>query len=342
MQAISLKKPQIVAVLGTGGTIAGTARAGLSRAEGNVAYTSAQLGVEALLEAIPGLGALALEVQAEQVAQVDSKDMGFEIWKNLALRVAHHLERPECAGVVITHGTDTLEETAYFLHRVLPSTLLQTKPVVITCAMRPATSPEADGPQNMLDAFRLAIGPGACGVLAVCAGQIHAALHVQKVHPYRLDAFDSGDAGALGQIRGGQVEMALPWPMPEPDQTAVDLADLALLQGWPRVEIVLSHSGANGRLVDVLTAERSAPSASYAKGIVVAGTGNGTVHEDLQSALVRAQGAGIRVWRSTRCAYGAVQGVPDHVLPEVSTLSPVKARIALALALLPQSPLASR
>ncbi len=340
MQAISVEKPKIVAILGTGGTIAGTARAGLGEVDGNLVYSSAQLGIEALLQAVAGLAALPIELQAEQVAQIDSKDMGFDVWKVLALRVVHYLERPDCAGVVITHGTDTLEETAYFLHRVLPAALLRAKPVVITCAMRPATSLQADGPQNMLDAVRLAIEPAACGVVAVCAGQIHAALHVQKVHPYRLDAFDSGDAGPLGQVTGKKVLMAKPWPMSEQDQPAVGVPELVAIQDWPRVEIVMSHSGANGQMVDVLTAGMSASAASCAKGIVVAGTGNGTVHESLKLALVRARSAGIRVWRATRCAYGAVQGVPDDVLPEVTTLSPVKARIALALALLAQAQLA--
>ena len=110
----------------------------------------------------------------------------------LAARVAHHLARDEVAGVVITHGTDTLEETAYFLQRVLAPA----KPVVLTAAMRPATAPSADGPQNLLDAVRVAALPGACGVLACIAGTVHAGDQVRKIHPYRVDAFDSGDAAS--------------------------------------------------------------------------------------------------------------------------------------------------
>lgn len=338
MQAIPENKSKTVAVLGTGGTIAGTALRGASGQHGNLAYVSAQLGVQALLAAVPGLADLSINLQSEQVAQLDSKDMGFDEWQHLALRTAHHLSQPDVLGVVITHGTDTLEETAYFLDCVLPAHLLVDKPVVITCAMRPATSSEADGPQNLADAVKVAIEPGACGVVAVCAGQIHSARHVQKVHTYRLDAFDSGDAGPLGRVMGGKVLLAKVWPKPgmaTPTDFEWGRADRPLL--WPRVEIVMSHAGANGQTVDAMLACQSESGASPVMGIVVAGSGNGTVHRSLQAVLVRAQDAGIRVWRATRCAYGAVQSVPGQVLQEVTSLSPVKARIALALALLPST-----
>ncbi len=140
-----------IVILGTGGTIAGTAA---SPADA-IGYTAAQLGVAQLVAGVPALAGLPLE--SEQVAQLDSKDMDFATWQRLAQRVAAHLARDEVQGVVITHGTDTLEETAYFLHRVLAPA----KPVVLTAAMRPATSLQADGPQNLLDAVTLARS-GAC------------------------------------------------------------------------------------------------------------------------------------------------------------------------------------
>ena len=145
-------------VLGTGGTIAGTAQ----RAADNLGYTAAQLGVGQLLEAVPGLAHLLAgrTLVSEQVAQIDSKDMSFVVWQQLALRVSHYLAQPDVTGLVITHGTDTLEETAYFLHAVLPGTLLAGKPVVLTCAMRPASSLTLDGPQNLLDAVAVATAPG--------------------------------------------------------------------------------------------------------------------------------------------------------------------------------------
>jgi L-asparaginase len=368
MQALSASfseiKPQKLAVLGTGGTIAGTARVAADSApevDGNLAYTAAQLGVQALLQALPDRESLSFDLVAEQVAQRDSKDMDFEDWRVLALRVRHHLQQSDVAGVVITHGTDTLEETAFFLLQVLPAELLQAKPVVITCAMRPATSPEADGPQNLQDALTLAGTPAAQGLMVVCAGQIHAALKVQKVHPYRLNAFDSGDAAILGQLQGGVVTWTTPMaPMAtaailpseasaasEASEAAPPLAansnlqldDLTAATVWPRVEIVMSYAGAAAFLVDALLANPN-PSdlkdsqASPLRGIVVAGTGNGSVHHALEAALERAQSAGVRVWRSTRCAYGAVQAVPGKLLPEVTALAPPKARIALMLAVL--------
>ena len=185
---------QKIVVLGTGGTIAGTS----ASAADHTGYTAAQLGVQHLLDAVPGLSdALHGDtLVGEQVAQLDSKDMDHATWQALALRTAHWLEQPEVRAVVITHGTDTLEETAWFLQQVLhPS-----KPVVMTCAMRPATALAPDGPQNLLDALALARAPQAPGVWVVCAGQIHTAERVQKVHPYRLDAFSSGESGPQGWV----------------------------------------------------------------------------------------------------------------------------------------------
>src|SRR5882672_1694857 len=147
----------IVVILGTGGTIAGVAPEGKS----DLAYQAAQLSVEALVQAVPELADAALET--EQVVQVDSKDMTHAIWQTLAQRVQHHLQRDEVAGVVITHGTDTMEETAYLLHRVLAPK----KPVVLTGAMRPASSRQADGPDNLVNAVAAAQEPGAHGVLVV-------------------------------------------------------------------------------------------------------------------------------------------------------------------------------
>ncbi|WP_372659818.1 asparaginase, partial [Hydrogenophaga sp.] len=132
----------------------------------NVGYVAGEVGVGDLLAAVPALAGEALDV--EQVAQLDSKDMGFAVWQALAQRVAFHLDRPDVEAVVITHGTDTLEETAFFLQALLQPA----KPVVLTCAMRPATALVPDGPQNLLDAVAVARWTGASGVVAVCAGQV--------------------------------------------------------------------------------------------------------------------------------------------------------------------------
>ncbi|HEY0856583.1 MAG TPA: asparaginase [Albitalea sp.] len=303
----------IVVVLGTGGTIAGTAADPMD----NVGYTAGQLGVAQLVQAVPALSASALE--AEQVAQLDSKDMSHAVWKALALRCAHHLARAEVAGIVVTHGTDTLEETAWFLQRVLAPT----KPVVITGAMRPATALQSDGPQNVLDAVRVAQSPGACGVVAVFAGQVHSARDVRKVHTYRIDAFSSGDAGPIGVIEEGRLRLFRAWPEGEalgvhrlPDDDAA----------WPQVEIVTSHAGAGGAMVGALRA-------AGVQGIVVSGTGNGTLHHELDAALRDAQAHGVRVMRSSRCANGRVLPTGD-ALPAADDLPPAKARVELMLQLL--------
>lgn len=299
-------------VLGTGGTIAGTA----ATAGDNIGYTAAQLGVATLVKAVPALAGVPLET--EQVAQVDSKDMGDAVWRALVARAAHHLARPEVGGIVVTHGTDTLEETAWLLQRVLAPA----KPVVLTAAMRPATSLQPDGPQNLLDAVTVARHPGAQGVVAVLGGVVHGAADVAKVHSYRIDAFDSGDAGPVARVEEGRVRVFRPWPAGQ----ALG-AGVVAPEAWPRVGIVLSHAGVDGLLVDALVQQG-------ARGIVAAGTGHGTLHRELEAALLRAQAAGVRVLRCSRAGAGPVLSQPGDVLPAGGELSPVKARIELLLQLL--------
>ena len=313
---------QKIVVLGTGGTIAGTS----ARAGDNIGYTAAQVGVEQLLRAVPGLaeragGAGALV--AEQVAQLDSKDMDCAVWQALALRCAHHLQDPAVRGLVITHGTDTLEETAWFLHTVLGAR----KPVVLTCAMRPATALAPDGPQNLLDAVATVQAPGAAGVLAVAAGEVHGARQVQKVHPYRVNAFSSGDARPLGWVEEGQVRWAQNPPRTITGKAQAAIEKIANVSAWPAVEIVTSHAGASGRVVDALVRDG-------VRGIVVACTGNGTIHQALEASLLRAEAAGVKVVRSTRCPEGQVLPKEGDRWPASAGLSPVKARIALMLDLL--------
>jgi L-asparaginase len=326
-------------VLGTGGTIAGTA----SSASDNLGYTAAQLGVAQILDAIPGLTQVLdrRELLTEQVAQLDSKDMSFATWQALVQRVDFHLSRSDVKGIVITHGTDTLEETAYLLHAVLPAAQLAGKPVVLTCAMRPASSVAPDGPQNLLDALAVAGSAGACGVMVVCAGTIHGAVEVQKVHPYRLDAFDSGDAGALGYVEEACVRRVRNWPGAAPDSVPGLLTKVAQASTWPRVEIVMNYAGASAAMVDALLVQTSAAAhmgsshaAAPLRGLVVAATGNGTVHQDLEAALLRAQGAGVQVVLATRCSGGRILPRAGALFPDSRGLSPVKARIALMLALM--------
>jgi L-asparaginase len=288
--------------------------------------------VAQLLQAIPVLAQLPLELVCEQVAQLDSKDMSFVVWQQLALRCAYWLGQADVQGIVITHGTDTLEETAYFLQ----SALNPVKPVVLTCAMRPATSLNADGPQNLLDALAVASQQGAQGVVAVCAGTIHGAVDVQKVHPYRLDAFSSGDAGPLGYVEEGDVRLVRNWPAAHSDKTPSAMKQIADGVDWPRVEILMSHAGASGAVLDALLARDVSIPAGTARlrGLVIAGTGNGSLHHSLEAAVIRAQAAGVRVVRATRCSSGRVLAKPGDVLLDSKGLSPVKARIALMLDLI--------
>ncbi|MFY8105113.1 MAG: asparaginase [Ramlibacter sp.] len=307
-----------IVVLGTGGTIAGT-----SAASGqHLRYTSAQLGVTQLVQGLaPAAG---LHIETEQVAQLDSKDMGESVWQRLAARCAYWLDQPEVAGLVITHGTDTLEETAFFLDRVLAPA----KPVVLTCAMRPADALVPDGLQNLMDAIAVAATPHARGVVAVCAGVVHTARDVAKEHPYRLDAFTSGEAGVLGMVEEGRLRLLREWPVPAAGAAAARYAQaVSRATRWPRVEIVLNHAGATGALVQALVAQG-------VDGLVAAGTGNGTLGATLQAALLEARAQGVAVVRSTRCARGQVLPHAGDLLPDSGGLPPVKARVALMLDLL--------
>jgi len=264
-------------------------------------------------------------LEAEQVAQVDSKDMSFDIWQQLARRCAQWLAQADVAGVVITHGTDTIEETAFFLHSVLAPS----KPVVLTCAMRPATALSPDGPQNVRDAISVAATQGARGVTVVCAGVVHGGVDILKVHTYRLDAFASGDAGPVGYVEEGEVRLVRAWPQGEA-LPATKLLGTAGVQ-WPRVEIVMSHAGASGAVIDALLLSVGT---EPLRGLVLATTGNGTLHHALEAAALKAQDAGVSVIRATRCVSGRILPKAGDALRDAGALTPVKARIALMLELL--------
>jgi len=306
-------KPLVV-ILATGGTIAGTAAA----ATDTTGYRAGALGVEALIAGVPALAEHRLE--SESVAAIDSKDMDEATWQRLAQRVAHHLARAEVAGVVVTHGTDTLEETAYFLHRVLAPA----KPVVLTAAMRPASALSADGPANLLDAVTVAEAPGARGVSVVFAGAVWAAVGLRKVHTLQTSAFTGSDCGPIARLEGGALRVFRAWP----EGAALGLERIAAAPAtWPRVEIVLNHAGADGRILDDAVIAGTA-------GIVVAGTGHGTVSARLEAAIARARGEGVRIVRASRCTFGPVLPHDAGDVDAAGELSAVQARVELQLALL--------
>ncbi len=294
---MNAKKTKKIVVLATGGTIAGLAPDAVKPQN----YTAAQVGVVDLLQ---GVAVDGLELLTEQVAQIDSKDMSFAVWQSLLARVAHWLEQDDVQGMVITHGTDTLEETAYFLQTVLQPT----KSVAMTCAMLPANAPDSDGPGNLKDALAWVQQPTASGVSVVCAGQVHAGNAVQKSHSHQRNPFTS------------QTGVTHPVALHVPSVAQV----LACAQ-WPRVELVQNHAAADGGLVRALMAH-DAP-----QGWVVAGTGNGTLHHDLEAALIDAQKQGAQVLRASRCPQGGVQSREADVLPHAGALTAVQARVALLM-----------
>lgn len=320
--------PKVV-ILGMGGTIAGLAPV----AGDHLGYQAGLVGVDDLL-ASAGVQTPGLALVSEQICQIDSKDMTFELMDVLLRRVQHHLQQDDVRGVVITHGTDTLEESAFFLQASLSKRLQGSKPVVLTCAMRPANAASPDGPQNLADAIWVARSPAAKGVVAVMAGAIHGAQDVQKAHPYRVDAFSSGSNGPLGFVEDGAIRSVRPWPMPTAGQS-IEPPHGAIVpdpdQSWPWVEIVTSTAGTTGAGVAALVKAGVA-------GLVVAATGNGTVHTALAAGLKSAIEKGVKVLVTTRCQEGQIVGPSDLQGAVVSHLSPVKARVALTLALRSKAP----
>ncbi|MGU7773220.1 asparaginase [Burkholderia sp. MR1-5-21] len=306
-----------IAVLATGGTIAGAAPDAASTA----GYQAGALGVNFLLDAVPALASVA-QIRAEQVASIDSKDLALPLWNTLAARIAALMADDTVDGIVITHGTDTLEETAYALHLTVPGD----KPVVLTAAMRPATALSSDGPLNLLNAVTVAAHPAARGqgVLVAFNNRIHGARDVVKTSTYAVDAFQSPELGALGWVQDGRVEFAR-------RVTRSRDAQLAIGSAWPPVEVVASYAGVTRTAVDALVA-------AGVRGLVVAGTGNGSIHATLQAALADAVKQGVVVVRASRVGSGHVMkngAANDDALGFVSagSLNPFKARVLLMLAL---------
>ena len=307
---------QEVLIIGTGGTIAGSASSGTD----HVAYTAGTVRVETLISAVPPLQGMPLRF--EQLAQLDSKDMDFSTWQRLVVGVQAAQDDAGIQGVVVTHGTDTLEETAFLLHHCVRGN----KPVVLTAAMRPASALSADGPQNLLDAVTVARTAGVHGVLVCLAAAVHAGDAVRKVHTYAMDAFVSPDAGPLARVESGELRQLQPWRTPMGRAVVLPSDRLA----WPRVEILVNAAGADGAVVPLL--EALAQQEGRRLGLVAAGTGNGTLSRGLEAALLAAQSRGVAVLRTSRCAAGPVMG--EGLLAHGGSLSPAQARVALLLQLL--------
>lgn len=313
-------------LLATGGTIAGWAANPVRSEE----YVSAQVGVDDLVRASPILSDLAQagRLEVKQVAQVDSKDMSFELWRRLAREVAAGLARPEVQGVLITHGTDTMEETAYLLHAVLRAD----KPVLLTGAMRAANAPHADGPRNLADAVAVALSVRLHGVWVVMGGRLCPAAGVRKVNTSALDAFACADGQDIpvedvlsGEAADAVIARAQRAAAPHDATAWCDLRALER-QHWPWVEVVTCVAGGDGQVVDLLVS-------AGVNGLVVAATGHGTVHENVQAALSRAQSAGVKIMVASRVGLGGVYRA--HTPWATShALSPAQSRVHLILELL--------
>jgi L-asparaginase len=252
--------------------------------------------------------------------------MSFSIWQTLALRCEHWLIQPDVHSVVITHGTDTLEETAYFLSQVVQIN----KPIILTCAMRPANFKDADGPQNMRDALNASAQLKGHGVWLVAAGEIQHSQYVQKVHPTRLNAFDSGEFGPAAVVRDDQIVWH-PGPLKKHQENrlnaSLDIHALPMPTEWPWVGIILNHVQTDVRHVHALID-------AGIKGLVVAGTGNGSISQLMKEALLKAQGRGVAVCLSSRCNQGLVIRTANHAFETAKELNPAKARVALILNIL--------
>ena len=314
------KLPNVV-VLATGGTIAGAASSDVQ-----AAYTSGQVGVEQLLAAVPQAKKLA-SLSGEQVSNIGSQDMNDEVWLKLARRVNELTAMPDVAGVVITHGTDTIEETGYFLNLVVKSK----KPVVLTAAMRPSTALSADGPLNFFNAVAVAANKDAAGrgVLVVVNDWIHGASSLTKASTTAVQTFLSPLRGLVGTVAYGECE----WFRGPVGKNTVD-SEFSLdgVTALPRVDIVMAHANMDGALIDAAVA-------AGAKGVVIAGVGNGNMTKPALDAMAAQAKKGIVCVRSSRVATGRVGRnveVDDDKLALVASddLNPQKARVLLRLALL--------
>lgn len=312
-------KPRVV-IVATGGTIAGSAKS-----ETEAGYKAGAVAVDVLLEAVPQLGELA-EVRGVQVASIGSQDMNDAVWLKLAAEVNGLLASGDVDGIVITHGTDTMEETAYFLNLVVKSD----KPVVLTGSMRPATAMSADGPLNIYNAVALAADPraGGRGVLIAVNDDVHGARAITKTHSTDVETFRSNEDGLVGVCLFGKCDF---FRTPTEVHTSKSVFSVTADEKLPRVDILYAHADMSPDLIDAAVAAGAA-------GLVVAGVGDGNMTTPALEALKRARAKGVVVVRATRVGAGIVRRnieVNDDELGSVAAmaLNPSKARVLLKLAL---------
>jgi len=309
-----------VVILATGGTIAGTGESSTGSS-----YTSGQVSIESMIDAVPNIRKLA-NLRGEQISNVGSQDMSVKIWIDLANRI-NELLAGDVDGIVITHGTDTQEETAFFLNLVVKSD----KPVVLTGSMRPSTALSAEGPLNLYNAVAVAANPKSKGhgVMVVMNDEIHSAHAVKKMITTPVQTFMSPLHGVLGSVIFGDIDF---YHKPHGLYTTKSEFSVDGLTELPRVDIVYACADMSPDLIDIMVN-------AGAKGIVIAGVGDGNMTEATLEAAKRATDKGIPVVRASRVPIGAVLihgEVDDEKYGTVASdeLNPQKARVLLMMALL--------
>ena len=320
LAATQAKKPNVV-ILATGGTIAGAAATGTQ-----AGYTSGAVTIDAMLKAVPGIADLAA-IKGEQISNVGSQDMSFAIMMTVANRINELGKSSGVDGIVITHGTDTMEETAYFLNL----TVKTDKPVVMVGSMRPSTAVSADGPLNLYNAVGVAADPNARGrgVLVVMNDWIHAAHSLTKTSTTAVQTFMSPVRGLVGTASYGKNDF---YTTPTWKHTTKSEFEVSASTKLPRVDIIFIAADSSADLIDAAVA-------AGAKGIVIAGVGNGNMPKASVTAAANAVKKGVVVVRSSRVATGLVGRnveLNDDELGFIASdeLNPQKARILLTLALM--------
>ena len=310
--SVSGQKPKVV-VLATGGTIAGVGD------PGKVAgYTPGTLTAEVLLWGVPEIDEVA-DIETIQICNINSDDITAEIWLNLAETINRMAADPEVTGFVITHGTDTMEETAYFLNL----TVKTDKPVVLTGSMRPATALSADGTLNLYEAICVAASEEAVGqgVLAVFSDRIFSARAMTKTSTYSVTAIAAGETGCIGIVRDGAVYL---YEHPGRKHTLASEFDVSGLQSLPKVSVLYFYADADPELLRY--------AAEHSDGLVIAGAGAGEFSEQWIEII---NGLTIPVVISSRIDDGVI--TKDNLLCKntvaADTLPPQKAAVLLRLAL---------
>ena len=316
---LAFAKPTIY-ILATGGTIAGSGSGAL-----DTSYTSGTVTVDKLIAAVPDINKIAT-IKGEQISNIGSQEMNNEVWFKLANRVNELLTSGKADGVVITHGTDTMEETAYFLNLVVKSD----KPIVMVGAMRNSGSLSADGPLNIFNAVNVAMNKEAAGkgVMVVMNDEIHAAREVTKTNTTAVDTFKSPNSGKIGTVFYGNVKFYM---NPVRKHTVNSAFDITKIKELPRVDIIYSHSNDNPDFVNLAVK-------NGAKGIINAGMGNGNPFPSALEALGEAVKAGVVVVRDSRVGSGetTLNGEVDdgkYGFLASDNLNAQKARVLLMLAL---------